>query len=135
VITLDTAPPQAVIELRDLQLATSIGTYGPGEVVPDAHVLDLTLTVAPDLVLVPGDGMAHVFDYDPLVAEIDRLARDRPYATQEYLITRIVDACAACPEVVSLDIALRKRPVLDGTGSLGVRLRLGPDALAARRPR
>ncbi len=134
-ITLDTAPPQAVIELRDLQLATSIGTYGPGEVVPDAHVLDLTLTVAPDLVLVPGDGMAHVFDYDPLVAEIDRLARDRPYATQEYLITRIVDACAACPEVVSLDIALRKRPVLDGTGSLGVRLRLGPDALAARRPR
>jgi dihydroneopterin aldolase len=124
----------AVIELRDLQLATSIGTYGPGDVVPDAQLLDLTLTVAPHLVLVQGDSMAQVFDYDPLVAKIDRLARERPYATQEYLVSRIVDACAACPEVVSLDIALRKLPVRDGTGSLGVRLRLGPDALAARRP-
>jgi hypothetical protein len=33
----------ARIELRDLHLPVSIGTYGPGDVVPDAHVLDLTL--------------------------------------------------------------------------------------------
>ncbi|MCU0906105.1 MAG: dihydroneopterin aldolase [Rhodobacteraceae bacterium] len=124
----------AVIELRDLQIATSIGTYGPGDVVPDAHLLDLTLAIAPDLVLVDEDAMARVFDYDPLIADIDRLARDRPYATQEYLMTRIVEACAAYPAIRAVDICLRKRPVLDGTGTLGVRLTLGADALDARRP-
>ena len=57
--------------MRDLQLRTDIGSYGPHEVVPDAHVLDLTLWLAPALVLIAQDGMAHVFDYDPLVVEIE----------------------------------------------------------------
>ena len=43
---------------------------------PRQHLLDITLGVDPSLVLIAQDGMAHVFDYDPLVAEIDRLARD-----------------------------------------------------------
>jgi dihydroneopterin aldolase len=121
---------KATIELRDLQLATAIGAYGPGDVVPDAHLLDLTLTIAPNLVLVARDEMALVFDYDPLIAEIDRIARAQPYQTQEFLMTRIVAACAAYPQITALDICLRKRPVLGGTGSLGVRLRLGEAALA-----
>jgi dihydroneopterin aldolase len=120
----------ATIELRDLQLATAIGIYGPGDVVPDAHVLDLTLTIAPDLVLVARDEMALVFDYDPLIAEIDRIARAQRYETQEYLMTRIVAACAAYPQISAVDICLRKRPVMGGTGSLGVRLRLWAEALA-----
>jgi dihydroneopterin aldolase len=123
----------AMIELRDLQLATAIGTYGPGDVVPEAHVLDLTLTISPDLVLVAGDEMALVFDYDPLIAEIDRIARAQHYHTQEFLMTRLVAACAAYPQITALDICLRKRPVLGGTGSLGVRLRLGAEALAQHR--
>jgi hypothetical protein len=40
----------AKIELCDLHIGAAIGTYGPGDVVPDAHILDLTLTIAPDLV-------------------------------------------------------------------------------------
>ena len=51
----------AKIELRDLHIAAAIGTYGPGDVVPDAHILDLTLTIAPDLVQVPADAMLLVF--------------------------------------------------------------------------
>jgi dihydroneopterin aldolase len=31
------------VELKDLQIAARIGTYGPDDVVPDAHLLDLTL--------------------------------------------------------------------------------------------
>jgi len=112
----------ACVELRDLQLNTDIGTYGPHDVVPDAHTLNLTLWLAPALVLIAQDGMAHVFDYDPLVAEIDRLAGDGHYETQERLITRIVHACAAYPEIEALDIGLRKSPVRQGSGSLGVRL-------------
>ena len=112
----------AVIELRDLQLTTDIGSYGPHEVVPDAHVLDLTLWLAPALVLIAQDGMAHVFDYDPLVVEIDRLAADGHYDTQERLVTRIVHACAAYPEIAALDIGLHKSPVRQGSGSLGVRV-------------
>lgn len=57
----------AVIELRDLQLTTDIGTYGPGDTRPDVHLLDLTLGIAVDQVVLAHDGMEHVFDYDPLM--------------------------------------------------------------------
>ena len=110
------------IELKDFHLATRIGTYAPGDTVPEYHALDLTLWINPDLVLIPEDGMAHVFDYDPLVVEIERLAADGLYETQERLMTRIVHACAAYRAIEALDIALRKFPVRPGSGSLGVRL-------------
>lgn len=123
-----------MVELRDLALDTRIGTYAPGDTVPDRHVLDLTLSINPSLVLIERDGMAQVFDYDPLVAEIVRLANDVHYETQERLVTRIVHACAACPQVLAVDIALRKSPVHAGSGSLGVRLTVRGAALASLRP-
>lgn len=110
------------IELKDFHLATRIGIYAPGDTVPDYHALDLTLWIDPDLVLIAQDGMAHVFDYDPLVVEIERLAADGLYATQERLMTRIVQACAAYPVIEALEIALRKFPVRADSGSLGVHL-------------
>jgi len=130
-----TLPATSQIELKDLKVAARIGTYGPGDVVPEAHLLDLTLTIAPDLVLIAQDGMMHVFDYDPLIhPDLDALARACPYETQERLMTRIVHACAAYPVIKALDICLRKRPVLAGSGSLGVRLTLDAEALTALRP-
>lgn len=110
------------IELKDFYLPTRIGTYAPGDTVPEYHALDLTLWIAPDLVLISEDGMAHVFDYDPLVIEIERLAADGLYDTQERLMTRIVQACADYPAIEALEMALRKFPVRAGSGSLGVRL-------------
>lgn len=123
----------ACIELRDLRLNTEIGTYGPHDVTPNAHTLDLTLWLAPALVLIAQDGMTHVFDYDFLIAEIDRLAGDGLYETQERLITRIVHACAAYKEIEALDIGLRKSPVRQGSGSLGVRLFVDADTLNSLR--
>lgn len=112
----------ACIELRDLKLQTQIGTYGPGAIIPKQHLLDLTLWIDPRLVLISEDVMGNVFDYDPLVVEINRLAGDGHYETQERLITRITDACAKYPEIEFLEIGLRKLPVSAGSGSLGVRL-------------
>ena len=112
----------ASIELRDLKLQTAIGTYGPGAIIPKQHLLDLTLWIDARLVLISEDVMANVFDYDPLVIEIARLAGDGHYETQERLITRIVEACAKYPEIKAMDISLRKLPVRAGSGSLGVRL-------------
>jgi len=112
----------ASIELRDLKLQTAIGTYGPGVIIPKQHLLDLTLWIDATLVLISEDAMKNVFDYDPLVIEIDRLAGDGHYETQERLITRIVEACAKYPEIKAMDIGLRKLPVRAGSGSLGVRL-------------
>lgn len=120
---------QASIELKDLKLRTNIGTYQAGDIVPDEHVLDLTLWIDAGLVFIEEDGMAHVFDYDPLVLEIDRLAGDCHYETQERLISRIVQACCMYQEVQSLDISLRKGPVHNNSGSLGVRLQLDQAAL------
>ncbi|WP_296716938.1 dihydroneopterin aldolase [Erythrobacter sp.] len=124
---------QARIELRDLHLPASIGTYGPDDVVPDHHVLDFDLTISPELVQVASDDMAHVFDYDPLIARIAVIARSRKFETQEYLMTLIAQACAAYSQIVAVEICLRKSPVLAGTGSLGVRLMLGDEDLAAMR--
>ena len=126
-------PKKGYVELKDLQIAVRLGTYGPDDVVPDAHLLDLTLTIAQDLVMVRRDEMALVFDYDPLIRQIDALARANHYATQERLVTLIVKACIEYPQIEALDISLRKRPVLSGTGTLGVRLILDAIEMAALR--
>ena len=119
----------ACIDLKDLQLQTQIGTYGPEAVIPKQHLLDLTLWIDPKLVFISEDIMENVFDYDPLVIEIESLASDGHYETQERLMTRIVQACAKYPEIESLEISLRKSPVSQGTGSLGVRLSVDQTAL------
>ena len=123
----------STIELRDLVLAVQIGTYGSGDVVPECHLLDLTLMVATNLILIDEDEMTRVFDYDPLIARIDQIARATHYATQERVVTLIAVACAAHPQIEALDIYLRKQPVLAGTGTLGVRLVLNDNDLAALR--
>ena len=119
----------ASIELKDLRLRTNIGSYQPGDTVPDVHLLDLTLWIDAGLVLIEADGMAHVFDYDPLVLEIDRLAGDCHYETQERLISRIAQACSIYSEIIALEISLRKSPVHNNSGSLGVKLHLDATAL------
>lgn len=119
----------ACIELKDLKLQTQIGTYGPGAIVPKQHLLDLTLWIDPKLVLIAEDAMENVFDYDPLVIEIDQLAGDGHYETQERLMTRIAQTCSKYAEIESLEIGLRKLPVSAGSGSLGVRLSLDNAAL------
>lgn len=123
----------STIELSNLRITADIGTYGPDEVVPDAHLLDLRLVIDPSLVLIDQDEMDRVFDYDPLIADIDRLARDGHYETQERLITSIVEACAVYAPIEAVEIAVFKTPVLDGTGSLGVRLSVGKDTLSGIR--
>ncbi len=124
----------AFVELRDLQLKTDIGTYGPEDTRPEVHLLDLTLGISVDRVVISQDGMAHVFDYDPLITEIDRLAADGHYETQERLMTRIASACAAYPAIQWIEICLKKLPVRTGSGSLGVRLTLDETATEALRP-
>lgn len=121
---------KACIELRDLKLQTQIGTYLESDVIPDVHILDLTLWINSNLILISKDGMEYVFDYDPLVSEIDQLARDGKYETQERLISRIVKACAKYKQIESLDIGLRKAPVINHSGSLGVRLSVDQTTLS-----
>jgi dihydroneopterin aldolase len=120
---------QASIELKDLKLRTKIGTYQSGDTVPDNHLLNLSLWIDTSLVLIRQDGMEYVFDYDPLILEIDRLAGDCHYETQERLISRITQACCVYSEITSLEISLRKSPVHNNSGSLGVKLHLDETAL------
>ncbi len=124
---------KSTIELKNLELKPSLGTYGPDDVVPDVHLLDLKLSIDPKLVLIDTDGMDLVFDYDPLIAEIDRLASDGHYHTQERLTTRIVAACAAYDAIEAVEICLSKRPVIRDSGELGVRLSVETEGLAAVR--
>ena len=124
---------RSTVELRDLALDITIGIHAPDDTVPEQHLLDLTLWIDPSLVLIEHDGMDHVFDYDPLVAELERLARDGPYETQERLMTRMAHACAGCPQIEAVEIALRKMPVRGRSGSLGLRLWMDNTALADMR--
>ena len=123
----------ACIELKDLRLNTQIGTYAPGATIPDQHLLNLTLWISTKLILISEDLMDQVFDYDPLVLEIDRLAADGHYETQERLVTRIVEACARYPEIESLEISLRKTPVRESSGVLGIKLYLDVSSLTSLR--
>lgn len=123
----------ACIELKDLRLPTQIGTYGSGAILPKEHLLDLTLWVDAKLVLISEDLMENVFDYDPLVIEIDKLASNCHYETQERLMTCIVEACAKYSAIKSLEIQLRKTPVRSGSGSLGVRLSVDQATLESMR--
>lgn len=115
-------PCQSTIEVTNLKIPADIGTYGPDDVVPEAHLLDLTLTVDPALVLIDVDGMDRVFDYDPLIAGIFRLAQDGHYETQKRLMTRIVHACAGYRQIEAVEVCLRKTPVEGWMGALGLRL-------------
>ena len=126
----DSETMKSTIELKDLELKPSLGTYGPGDVVPDVHLLDLKLTIDPKLVLIDTDGMDRVFDYDPLIAEINRLANDGHCHTQERLMTRIVAACAVYEAIEAVELCLSKRPVLRDSGKLGVRLFVETEGLA-----
>ena len=112
----------ACIELKDFQLQTQIGTYGPKDTIPKQHLLDLIVWIDSQLVFIAKDEMKYVFDYDPLVLEIERLANDGHYETQERLMTRIVEACSKHSEIQSIEINLRKLPIRNESGSLGVRL-------------
>lgn len=123
----------ACIELKDLRLNTQIGTYAPGATIPDQHLLNLTLWINPRLILISEDLMDRVFDYDPLVLEIDRLAADGRYETQERLATRIVEACARHSEIESLEISLRKTPVRESSGVLGIKLYVDESSLTSIR--
>jgi len=120
---------QAFIELQAIKIDTKIGTYALGAAQPKEHLLSLALCIDPHLVLIDEDSMQNVLDYDPLLLEIQRLAADKHYETQERLITRIVKACAAYAEVISLEIILKKQPVLNDSGSLGVRVCMDRAAL------
>jgi dihydroneopterin aldolase len=123
----------ACIELKDLRLNTQIGTYAPGAIIPDQHLFNLTLWINPKLILISEDLMSRVFDYDPLVLEIDRLAADGHYETQERLVTKIVEACAHYLEIESLEISLSKTPVRENSGVLGIKLYVDQSSLASMR--
>ena len=114
----------STVELTELELDCEIGTYSLNDIVPSAHMLDLKLSINPELVFIETDGMVNVFDYDPLIAEIVKLARDGHYETQERLLTRIVTACADQPQVTALEVFLRKTPVTSKGGTLGIRLKV-----------
>ena len=126
-------PCHAFVELQNLKINTQIGSYGPNDTIPEDHLLDLRLRINHDLVLIHNDEMSHVFDYDPLITEINRLAMDRHYETQERLVTRIVQACVTYSQIKAIDIKLRKFPVQGKTGSLGISLNLDQEAVAKLR--
>ena len=115
---------KARIELTDLNLNIEIGSCTPNDVVPDKHILDLTLLIDPTLVLIDEDQMDRVFDYDPLIREIQRKAEETHYETQERFITRIVDECVRYNKIKGIEVFLRKAPVLGLSGELGVRLKV-----------
>ena len=112
----------STIELKDLVLKTDIGTYCPGDHIPDHHLLDLTLSIAATKVLIANDGMEHVFDYEPLIAQIQTLASTGHRETQEWLVTQIVNLCANFSDIQAVAIFFRKYPVDALGGTLGIRL-------------
>ena len=72
--------------------------------------------------IIKKDKMDDVFDYDPLIKDINSLTRKVHYETQERLITLIDKEWYAYDEIKGLDLYLRKSPVSNSSGKLGVRI-------------
>ena len=113
---------KSTIELFDFELDVVLGTYKNDGIVPDKHILDLTLSIEPSFVIIEKDKMDEVFDYDPLIKAINSLARKVNYETQERLITLIVQECSNYDAIKGLNLFLRKFPVSSSSGELGVRI-------------
>ncbi|MEQ8410290.1 MAG: dihydroneopterin aldolase [Erythrobacter sp.] len=124
---------RATIDLKGLELPVALGTYGPGDVVPDAHLLDGVLEIDPELLLVDEDRIDRVFDYDPLIERILAVAGERHYETQEYLLSRIASLCAGIEAITAIDLSIYKTPVTSAGGRLGVRLVIPREEFGARR--
>ena len=121
---------KSTVELKNLVLPLTLGHYGSDDVLPDYHMLDLTMSIDPALVFISDDRMGLVFDYDPLISEIEQIAKATHYETQERVMTLIVQACSNYKEIKNLDIYLRKHPVFGESGQLGVRLSIGREEFA-----
>lgn len=113
---------RSTIELKDFLLNVSVGSYDQGQYKPDHHLLDLTLEIDPQFVIIDKDSMENVFDYDPLIDEISSLCEGCHVNTQEILLTRILHACRVySPPLISAEVYLRKFPVNPNGGTLGLR--------------
>ena len=115
---------RANIERTNRVLNIQMAASPESDVVPDKHILDIVLSIDPELVLIDDDKMNRVFDYDPVIREIQRMAAEMHYETQERFITGIVDMCAKEEEIMDVDVFLRKFPVCGSSGELGVRLKI-----------
>jgi dihydroneopterin aldolase len=116
---------RSTIELKDFLLNVSVGSYKQGQHKPDHHLLDLTLEIDPQFVIIDKDSMESVFDYDPLIDEISSLCEGRHVNTQEILLTRILHTCRRhSPPLISAEVYLRKVPVNPSGGTLGLRHKL-----------
>lgn len=123
----------STIEFVDLPVKARIGIFAADDPDPYEHRLDLTLTLDPKLVLITQDGMNHVFDYDPLLEQIDRISQDHHYETQEMLASHIVLCCATFEQIERVEIHLKKfRSNRSGgtpSGTIGVRICVNGDDL------
>ena len=72
--------------------------------------------------MINSDGMSKVFDYASLISEIEQLTKNTHYDTQEWLISRILFACASYKAVKAIELFLRKQPVMNKSGELGMKL-------------
>ena len=127
----------STIELTGVPIKAQIGIFTADE--PDLyeHTLDLTLEVSASLVFIEADGMAQVFDYDPLLESIHQVSQDKHYETQEMLASRIVHCCAMFEHIAGVHVCLKKSRSngVGGTvcGTIGVRLSVtGPELIRAR---
>ena len=66
--------------------------------------------------------MSKVFDYAPLISEIDQLTKNTHYETQEWLISRKVFTCASFEAIKAIELFIRKQPVMNKSGELGMKL-------------
>jgi len=110
------------IELKDLKLGVEIGSYSKGQVQPLHHLVDLKFEIDERFILIDQDSMDKVFDYDPLITDLEQLSAKKHFNTQEKLLTEIIELCRNySPPLKSVEVYLRKYPVSTAGGTLGLR--------------
>ena len=120
------------IELKNLPLDAKIGEQDH-ENTQYRHYLDLKFSIETGYVLLKSDHMQKVYDYDPLVANIKKLASSVNFQTQEYLTNCILNLCLEEKKIMDLEIFLYKKSATGSLGSLGVRLLISSTEMSSLR--
>ena len=72
--------------------------------------------------MINSDVMSKVFDYASLISEIDLFTKNTHYETQQWLISRKVFTCASYVAIKAIELFIRKQPVMNKSGELGMKL-------------
>ena len=110
-----------VIVFENLDLAIRIGAYASEKLAAQRVRISIEMLVVPPVALA-SDHLDEVVNYDTIHASIVALAEASHVELQETLAETVAQICLAPPDVVAVEVYVRKIDVYPDCDSVGIRI-------------